>query len=76
MAQILVRDLDATVVEGLKRRARGHGRSLQGEAKAILDAAATMSWEEARRVAGEWRERLGGRLASDSAELVREDRDR
>ncbi len=55
MPQVLVRDLDAAVVERLKQRARRHGRSLQKEAKAILEAAAiTMTMDEARQVADGW----------------------
>jgi predicted HicB family RNase H-like nuclease len=41
MPQLLVRDLDPETVERLKLRARRHGRSLQGEVEAILEAAAT-----------------------------------
>jgi plasmid stability protein len=78
MAQVLVRDLDTDVVERLKDRARRHGRSLQKEAKAILEDAASpgYSMEEACRVAEKWHERLAGRTFSDSADLIREDRDR
>lgn len=50
MPQILVRDLDAEVIEQLKERARRHGRSLQKEAKAILEqAVGRLSMDEARR---------------------------
>ena len=77
MAQMLVRDLDPEVVERLKARARVHGRSLQKEVKAILEeAAATLSLSEAEEVAELWQKRLAGREYSDSAELVREDRER
>ena len=77
MPQMLVRDLDPEVVERLKARARVHGRSLQKEVKAILEeAAATLSIREAEEVAGSWQRRLAGREYSDSAELVREDRER
>jgi len=76
MSQLLVRDLDPTVVERLKQRAKQHGRSLQGEAKAILEAASLLSIEEARRMAAAWRERLSGTMVTDSATLLREDRDR
>ena len=77
MAQMLVRDLDPEVVERLKERARVHGRSLQKEVKAILEeAAATLSLSEAGEVAESWQKRLAGREYSDSAELVREDRER
>ena len=40
MAQVLVCDLDTSVVEKLKVRAADHGRSLQAELKAILEAQA------------------------------------
>ena len=77
MAQMLVRDLDPEVVERLKARARVHGRSLQKEVKAILEEAAeTLSLREAEEVAESWQKRLAGREYSDSAELVREDRER
>ena len=77
MAQVLVRDLDADVVERLKDRASRHGRSLQKEAKAILeDAASRYTMEEAREAAERIRRRLAGRTFSDSAELIREDRER
>jgi predicted RNase H-like HicB family nuclease len=36
----------------------------------------TYTSEEARRIADEWRQRLAGRAHSDSAELIREDRER
>ncbi len=77
MPQVLVRDLDAAVVERLKQRARLHGRSLQKEAKAILEAAAiTMTMDEARQVADGWQQHFGDRQFDDSAELIREDRER
>ncbi len=76
MSQLLVRDLTAETIQRLKNRARRHGRSLQGEVKLILEAAAGLSPDEARLVAEEWRERLAGTAHSDSTELIREDRGR
>ncbi|HET6520653.1 MAG TPA: hypothetical protein VFG47_12670 [Geminicoccaceae bacterium] len=77
MAQVLVRDLDERTVERLKERARTHGRSLQREAKAILEEAANApTVEEARAAAERVRRRFAGRTFSDSAELIREDRER
>ena len=76
MPQLLVRDLDAGTVERLKQRAQRHGRSLQGEAKAILQAAAIFSMSEANSVADEWQRKLAGRAYRDSAETIREDRER
>ncbi len=76
MAQVLVRDLDPEVLERLKNRARLHGRSLQGELKVILEAAAVFSMNEAREVSERWRRRLAGQMTSDSSDLLREDRER
>lgn len=76
MAQVLVRDLDPAVLEHLKSRARRHGRSLQGELKVILESAALFSVDEARATSERWRQRLAGRMTSDSSDLLREDRDR
>jgi uncharacterized membrane protein len=76
MAQVLVRDLDTVVVERLKIRARRHNRSLQGEVKAILEAAAPLSMSDARSLAEGWQRRLAGRIKGDSSELIREDRER
>ena len=76
MAQVLVRDLDPGVIERLKTRARRHGRSIQGEVKAILEAAAPLSMSDARNLAEEWQKRLAGKISGDSSDLIREDRER
>jgi antitoxin FitA len=76
MGSILVRDLDQKTIERLKERAHLNGRSLQQEVKAPLERAAeTFTVREARRVSERWRRRLGERRFSDSAELIRWDRD-
>ncbi len=65
------------MIERKKQRLRRHGRSLQKDLRALLnDTASSLSVEEARKVIGEWRGRLGDRQLSDSAELIREDRER
>lgn len=76
MTKLVVRDLNPEVVARLEVRARTHGRSLEAEAKAILEAAAPLPREEAYRIAQESQRRLAGRIMSDSAELLREDRER
>jgi len=76
MAQVLVRDLDPETLEQLKSRAKLHGRSLQGELKVILESAAVFSMQEAREASQRWRQRLAGRVTSDSGDLLREDRER
>lgn len=76
MAEVLVRDLEPETIERLKARARQHGRSLQGEVKAILEAAAPLSMSEARELAEHWQRRLAGQIEGDSSDLLREDRER
>jgi plasmid stability protein len=79
MAQILVRDLDNKVVQRLKSRAKGDGRSLQAEVKFILEKAALeprVDMETARTLVEKIRGKFKGRKFPDSTELIREDRDR
>jgi antitoxin FitA len=77
MAEVLVRDLDASVVEKLKARAAANGRSLQAELKAILEAQARqVTKAEARVLAARIRRRIGIRPQADSGTLQAEDRER
>ena len=76
MGSILVRGLDQKTIERLKKRARLNGRSLHQEVNALLECAAdTLTMREARRLSERWSDRFGGRRFSDSAPLIREDRD-
>ena len=78
MAQILVRNLDETVVARLKERANLNGRSLQAEVKMILEQAAAdggkVDMVTARRMFEELQRRFAGRKFPDTVELIREDR--
>ena len=80
MAQVLIRDLDPEVIEALKRRAKEHNRSLQGELKAILEQVVRNS--HPRNVDAflarvrEIRKQTAGIPQTDAAQLVREDRNR
>jgi len=76
MAQVLIRGLEPEVLEKLKARARRNGRSLEAELRLVLRDAADDEWAEARAAITRVREMLAGRTFSDSAELIREDRDR
>ena len=76
MADILIRDLDPKAVARLKARARARGRSLQAEAKEILEEAVRRDPAAARREMERISRSLQGRSLPDPAELVREDRDR
>ncbi|HSG40444.1 MAG TPA: hypothetical protein VLE27_12460 [Thermoanaerobaculia bacterium] len=79
MADIVIRDLNPDVVERLEDRAKNRGHSLEVEAKAILESAVPttkLSMTRARQLAAEIRQSFGDLILSDSAELLREDRDR
>lgn len=76
MAQVLVRDLDPGIVEAIRESARRHGRSMEAELRLILESAArrrsTHFWRTAERL----RRGTIDRQRTDSAELIRADRDR
>ena len=76
MPDILIRGLDAETVRKLKRRARRHHRSLQGEAKSLIKRAAGIGGEEIAAVLDQWQRRFSKRRLVSSAELIREDRKR
>jgi plasmid stability protein len=75
MPDILIRGLDSRTLRRLKDRAKRHGRSLQNEAKIVIENAAGLSLEEAVESARQIRVKLGRRF-DDSAKLIREDRRR
>ena len=77
MAQVLVRQLNDKVVDRLKKRAKEHGRSLQSEMKTILEDAVP-DYERAWKRIDSFRLRLkrSSRKFTNSADLIREDRDR
>ncbi|MCC7409313.1 MAG: hypothetical protein IT442_14705 [Phycisphaeraceae bacterium] len=75
MSDLLIRSLDDQTLNRLKRRARAAGRSLQSETRLILEQAAGRSLDESLQVAAAWRKKLGKR-STDSAAMVREDRQR
>ena len=76
MPDILVRGLSAAKLKRLKARAKQHGRSLQSEAKTILENAAGAGPREIAAMLGQWQRQFKGREFSDSATLIREDRER
>lgn len=76
MPQLLIRNLETETIERLKERAKLHNRSLQGEVKSILELSAKMTMEEARKRAMKIRASFGKKKFTDSAGLIREDRDR
>lgn len=80
MVTINVRRLDADVVARLKRRAALNNRSLEGEARHILQCAADDDMAAKRAAFLETMERLRplteGRKQTPAEVLIREDRDR
>lgn len=79
MASIVVRRLDESVVERLKERASENGRSLEAEVRLILEEAANspqLDMAAARARIEELQKRFEGRPFPDTADLIREDRDR
>jgi antitoxin FitA len=78
MSGLLIPDLDPAMLAQLRQRASQHGRSLEDEVRAILEQVAAgpppSTWDRVSAI----REQLAasGRQFSDSAELVREDRNR
>jgi plasmid stability protein len=75
MPQLLVRDVPRDVVEALKRQASRHGRSAEAEHRAILEKALRAGRQAFRARAGRLRDETRGRIADESADLIREDRD-
>jgi len=76
MPEVLVCDLDTSIVERLTERAQRNGRSLEDEIRGILAVAAKRDMAAASESAERIRSALSGRQHSDSAELVAEDRTR
>jgi plasmid stability protein len=75
MANVLIRNLDNSVLKQLKAAAKAHGRSLQAEIHEALRTASARRVAETRRLSAQWLRRLGGARQTDSAALIREDRD-
>jgi plasmid stability protein len=75
MANLLVRNLDEDVLEALKAAAKAHGRSLQAEIHEVLRNASARRLAETRRLSARWLKRLHGSAQSDTAALIRQDRD-
>ena len=75
MGQLLVRNVSEAGIEALKRRAAGHGRSMEAELRAIVHDLAQPKLadfaEEARRLCAE----TEGRGGPTAEEMIREDRD-
>lgn len=75
MANVLIRNLDEDVIGQLKAAAKANGRSLQAEIHDVLRRASTRNLAETRRLSAQWLRRLRRSSQSDSASLIRNDRD-
>ena len=75
MGQLLVRGVDSALIDTLRRRAARSGRSVEAEHRAILEQALLPEVEGFAAAAARLRARTP-RQASDSADLVRQDRER
>jgi plasmid stability protein len=76
MPELLVRKVDEDLVARLKQRAARTGRSMEAEHRLILEEALRPDRPSCAERARRHREALRGRVHSDSAALVRADRDR
>ncbi len=80
MSQLILNNIDPPLLEKLKIRAANHQRTLEEELKAILKEAIeseqSAKMQAFNEQAAHMRQALSGRVHTDSAELVREDRDR
>lgn len=76
MPQVLVREVDPTILAKLKARARQNGRSLEAELRLILQQAAGENPASILPDIERVRALFAGRSFSDSTELLREDRER
>jgi plasmid stability protein len=76
MPSLLIRDLDKETIKQLKKRAAANGRSLQAEAKEIIERSAReKTFEQLRRQAS-LLAKSSGPQKTNSVDLIREDRNR
>ncbi|HYU32295.1 MAG TPA: hypothetical protein VEW48_09035 [Thermoanaerobaculia bacterium] len=74
MAHLVLNDVDPVIIEELRRRADLRGRTIEDEAKVVLEESLGLSRARALREAQRIRAELGGPF-TDSAEILREGRD-
>ena len=76
MPNILIRDVSQKTIDQLKARAKQHNRSLQGEVKHLVEETVKTTGEDALLRARKIRASFGKKTFSDSAVLLRKDRER
>jgi len=75
MAQMTIRNLDDAAYARLKAQAKRNHRSLEAEARAILENAATVDLDELRERIRARRERMAAYYTGDVTADIREERD-
>jgi plasmid stability protein len=78
MPELLIPNVEETILQKLQERAAAHGRTAADEARTILTEALRGASADPWAVVDAFRERLAasGRTFGDSTELIREDRER
>ncbi len=76
MPNVLVRDVEDGILQKLKELAAANGRSLQNELQLIFRSLAESDSLSDEETATKIKDALRGRVFSDSAALLREDRRR
>ena len=76
MGRLMIRNVDDDLIRWLKERAAVSGRSTEAEQRAILERALRPGRETFAERAARWRRLTAGRETTDSAGLIRADRDR
>lgn len=76
MPDVLVRDVEEGILTKLKERAKENGRSLQNELTYVFRSLVNNEALSDDETAAKIKEGLRGRVFSDSAALLREDRQR
>ncbi len=76
MPDILIRGLEPETIRRLKARAKRHGRSLQSEAKLLVEQATGAGGQRVAAMLDRWQRHFAGQRFSGSARLIREDRKR
>ena len=78
MGQLVIPELEATLLQRLHARASAHGRTAEAEVRVILQDALTAvdggTWARVNALRRELQ--ASGRRFTEAAELVREDRER
>jgi len=76
MANVLIRNVSDSALKIIKRKAKKNNRSIQAELKQLIEESVRLGTVDFLEEAKQFRERLKGRVHSDSSRLIAEDRRR